>query len=245
MRAKNLLYLITIGAFLFLSVSSSFGDTDIVSKKKGAKLNIKNGVTQKKDILAFFGKPVLVQSIEGKECWFYKSGMRPKTPQKENYLIFFQFSKEGVIEEVLLVTPRTIPALGRRIWEYKMRHGQLGPRWDANIKKYGMPEKMGFSGKKVIWTCGTTEKIMEDEDIFEGLKARTVMQESRVVEFDRDGNVVKEYLSRKEVPKLAVKVTEGLPEDRKEMLRDIGEEILSGPQAGLIIFEDEGADPAK
>ena len=245
MRVKNLLYPTIIVAFLFLFVSNAFGDTDVVSKKKGVKLSIKNGVTKKKDILAFFGKPMLVQSIEGKECWFYRSGMKPRAAQEENYLIFFQFSKKGVIEEVLLVTPRTIPALRRRIWEYKMKHGQLGTKWDANIKKYGMPEKMGFNGEKVIWTCGMTEKVVEDEDIFEGLKARTVMQESRVIEFDGGGDVIREYLSRKEVPKLEVKVTEGLPEGRKEVLRDIGEEILSGPKAGLIIFEDEAAESAK
>ncbi|MBD3425653.1 MAG: hypothetical protein GF409_00295 [Candidatus Omnitrophica bacterium] len=239
MRSNKFFHSILVAAVVLTFSEASSADSDILVKSRAAQFSIKSGKTRKSEILGFFGKPFFERTIQDKECWFYKSGMKVRSAEKKNYLIFFQFSDAGVVENVLLVMPGAIPALGKKVWEYRLEHDELGTQWRANLEKYGHPEKVFFSGEKIVWRCDTQEKVVSREDIFHGLAARTVLVESRIVEFDDSGRMLKDYVSRKEVPRLEVKVTEDLPESRKEVLRDMSEEILSGPKAGLIIYEDE------
>jgi outer membrane protein assembly factor BamE (lipoprotein component of BamABCDE complex) len=71
-------------------------------------ISIEKGKTTKEEVSKFFGKPFLTKNIGNKECWFYESGDKVLGQKDANYVIYFQFSEKGILEDTYETTKGSI-----------------------------------------------------------------------------------------------------------------------------------------
>ena len=193
-------------------------------------LSIKFGETTKEEITQFFGKPEIIRTIEGKECWFYESGDTQPWMKGEKYLIVFQFSKDDKVEDSYETNKASFKNLKLRdLEEVKQRNMRIDNRL-RNQKKYGFPDSERELKDKILWFYQINEK---------SIGPNMVEREFRVLQFDKSFNFVKEYKDTGTA--YVYKLSDQESKKMKAMMNNLGKELMDSlPKSKYYVVKPNG-----
>lgn len=181
--------------------------------------NVEKGVTTKSDILRWCGNPAFTKNIEGKECWFYETNDKSALKKYEKIYMYFQFSDAGTVEDNYETTENNIPYIKPKSLEQIFKEGKNYDRWVLNRQKYGPPdsEHNDIKNNKVCWSyiIGITPTQSE----------HLTKQESKIIEFDMEGNFIREYTKTDDI--VGCKLSK---EEAEELLKTLGDKYRN-PEA--------------